>query len=243
MGRLYTGLAVWNLAILSTAFTLGWMRGGAVEPRTHLLAGLFAAIFCCLVHAIVFAHLIGSGKWIRKGVEAAGLDSAIVARTRRFKGKTFPFALFSMLFAVATAILGGGADAGSVAPAVHAGFAIATLAVNAVATWIERSTILENGAIIARVADANAERVRQGIAPELRADAELDAVRAGSAVFLFLAANVWLLFAYRRFFMRKAGEPWWPYLVGCLVLAFVGWRMKRTERAAGGGPPDGTARR
>lgn len=231
MGRIYTGLAVWNLLILAVAFALGWMRGTVVEPRTHLLAGLFAAIFCCLVHAIVFAHFIGSGKWIKKGVEAAGLDAAIVKRTKKFKGKTFPFALFSMVFAVATAVLGGGADAGSVAPAVHAGFAVVTLAMNAVATWIERSTILENGAIIARVAEANAERIRQGIAPELREAAANEAVRAGSAVFLFLAANVWLLFAYRRFVMRKPDEPWWPYLVGCAVLVVVGLRLRRGESA------------
>src|SRR5438094_4108436 len=116
MGRIYTGLAAWNLLFLGTAFALGFLRGGAVEPRMHLLAGLFAAIFCCLVHAIVFAHFIGSGKWIKRGVEAANLDRAMVQRTKRFKAKVFPFALLSMLLAVATAVLGGGADQGAVSP-------------------------------------------------------------------------------------------------------------------------------
>src|SRR5437870_519808 len=134
MGRIYTGLAAWNLLFLGTAFALGLLRGGAVEPRVHLLAGLFSAIFCCLVHAIVFAHFIGSGKWIKRGVDAAGMDEAIVKRTKRFKGKTFPFALFSMLFVIATAVLGGAADQQAASPAVHLSFAVATVALNVVAT-------------------------------------------------------------------------------------------------------------
>jgi hypothetical protein len=233
MGRIYTGLAVWNLLFLATAFALGFLRGHGVEPRVHLLAGLFSAIFCCLVHAIVFAHFIGSGKWIKEGVAAAGLDEAIVRRTRRFKGKTFPFALFSMLFAVATAVLGGGADQGAVAPAVHLSFAVALLGTNVVATLFERSAILENAGLIDRVAAANRERVAAGIAKTLRPAAAVEATRAGARVFLFLAANVWLLWAYLRFVMRRHDEPVLPYLVASVVLAFLGMRM----RAAPGEPP------
>lgn len=233
MGRIHVGLAAWNLVFLLTAFTLGFLRGGAVEPQVHLLTGLFAAIFCCLVHAIVFAHFIGSGKWIKKGAVAAGLPDteAIVKRTKRFKGKTFPFALFSMLFAIATAVLGGGADQSAVAPAVHLSFAIATLVLNVLALFFERSAILENGRIIARVSDANRERVEAGIQPELLPGAALESVRAGSMVFLFLAANVWLLYAYRVFAMRARREPWIPYAIACVVLAWTGLRMRAGERA------------
>jgi hypothetical protein len=226
MGRIHAGLAAWNLAVLSTAFVLGLLRGSAVEPRVHLLAGLFAAIFCCLVNAIVFAHFIGSGKWIRKGVEAAGMDPALVARTRRFKAKVFPFALFSMLTAVATAVLGGGADQGAVAPAVHLVLAVLTLAFNVMATVMGRSAVLENGRIIEKVAAANRARVEEGIPPAMLPAAATEAARAGSKAFLFLAANVWLLWAYRRFAMRHHDEPLLPYVVGCLLLALVGLRMR-----------------
>jgi hypothetical protein len=225
MGRIHAGLGALNLLSLSVAFALGFLRGGTVAPRAHLLAGLFAAIFCCLVHAIVFAHFIGSGKWIKRGVAAAGMDEALVKRTKRFKAKVFPFALFSMLFAVATAVLGGGADAGSVAPAVHLSFAIGTMALNVVAVLFERSAVLENGRIIERVAEANRARMEAGLPPA----AGLEAVRAGSKVMLFLAANVWLLYAYRRFVLRRPDEPLWPYLVGCAVLAIVGLRMRAAE--------------
>ena len=134
MARIYTGLAVWNLVFLANAFAMGYLRRGVVEPRVHVLSGLFAAMFCCLVHAIVFSHFIGSGKWIKKGVDAAGMDEAIVKRTKRFKGKVFPFALFSMIFVVVTAFLGGGADVGSVSPTVHLVMGVLTLALNVVAT-------------------------------------------------------------------------------------------------------------
>jgi H+/Cl- antiporter ClcA len=229
MARIYTGLAAWNLLFLANAFVMGFLRGHAVEPRIHLLSGLFAAIFCCLVHAIVFAHFIGSGKWIKKGVDAAGMDPAIIKRTKRFKGKVFPFALFSMLFVVATAVLGGGADMGPVAPAVHFSFGIATLALNVLATLFERSAIGENSTLIDRVAAENRDRIAQGIAQTQLPAAADEATRAGSMVFLFLAANVWLLYAYRRFAMRHHDEPWLVYVVLCAVLVIVGLRMRAAE--------------
>jgi hypothetical protein len=231
MGRIHAGLSVWNLLVLAGAFALGFLRGHVVEPRMHLLAGLFAAIFCCLVHAIVFAHFIGSGKWIKRGVDSAGMDAALVRRTKRFKAKVFPFALFSMLFVVATAVLGGGADQGVVSPTVHLVFAATTMALNVLAAAFERGALLENGEIIAKVAEANRRRVEQGIPPEAMPSAAMEAVRAGSRVFLFLAANVWLLWAYRRFVLRRPSEPVIPYVVGCAILAFVGWRMLVGERA------------
>lgn len=232
MGRIHVGLAAWNLLFLVTAFVLGFLRGGAVEPQVHLLSGLFAAIFCCLVHAIVFAHFIGSGKWIKKGAIAAELPDteAIVKRTKRFKGKTFPFALFSMLFAVATAVLGGGADQKSVAPVVHLVLAILTLVMNVLALFFERSAILENGRIIARVSEANRARVEAGIQPALLPGATLESVRAGSMVFLFLAANVWFLYGYRVLVVRRHDESWVPYAIACALLAWIGFRMRMQER-------------
>ena len=166
------------------------------------------------------------------------MDESIARRTRRLKGKTFPFALFSMLFAVATAVLGGGADQEAVAPAVHLAFAIATLALNLAATAFERSAIIENSGLIDRVAAANRERVAAGIAETLRPAAATEAARAGGRVFLFLAANVWFLWAYLRFVMRRRDEPIVPYVVASVVLAFLGLRMKggAPEKAAEGGP-------
>ncbi len=242
MGRIYVGLAAWNLLFLTSAAVLGFLRGGLVAPRVHFYAGLFAAIFCLLIHAIVFAHFIGSGKWIKKGAEAAAMPDvlAIVKRTKRFKGKVFPFALFSMLFVLATAVLGGGADqapgadpgvAPPVSPVVHLVFAMVTLAMNVVATLLERSAILENGALIARVGVANQARVEAGIQPALRPTAEREAVRAARKVFFFLAANMWLLFFYRWKVMRRPDEPWIPYAIATIVLVVLGLRLRKPADA------------
>lgn len=234
MARIYTGLAIWNFLFLGAAFTLGFLRGHVVEPRVHLLAGLFAAIFCCLVHAIVFAHFIGSGKWIKRGAVAAAMpdEEHIVKRTKRMKGKTFPFALFSMLFAVACAVLGGAADQHAVSPVVHLVLACLTIAMNAVATLMERSSIIENSALITRVSDANRARIERGIPAEQLPAAAMESIRAGSKVFLFLAANVWLLYAYRRFAMRYHDEPILVYVVLCAVLLWISFRMARDEARA-----------
>ncbi len=233
MGRIYVGLAAWNLLFLTSAAVLGFLRGSVVAPRVHFFTGLFAAIFCLLIHAIVFAHFIGSGKWIKKGAEAASLPDteAIVKRTKRFKGKVFPFALFSMIFVVVTAFLGGGADVGSVSPTVHLVMGVLTLALNVVATVFERAAIRENSTLITRVSEANRDRIAAGIPAEALPAATDEATRAGSKVFLFLAANVWLLYAYRLFVMRHRDEPLVPYLIGCGVLVFVGLRLRAAEQA------------
>jgi hypothetical protein len=233
VGRIYTGLAGWNLVFLGGAFALGFLRGTAVSERVHVLAGLFAAIFCCLVHAIVFAHFIGSGKWIKEGVRAAGLEDRIVQRTKRLKGKTFPFALFSMLVTGATAVLGGGAASGAVSGTTHLVFAIVAMALNTVAFVMERSAILENAGLIDRVATANRARVEAGIAQTLTPMAAVQAAQAGGKVFVFLAGSVWLLYAYLRFVMRRSDEPWWPYLAASVVLVLLGRRMIGEERRAG----------
>lgn len=227
MARIFTGLAVWNLVFLSAAVATGFLRGGAVPARYHLLTGLFSAMFCCLLHAIVFAHFIGSGKWIKRGVEAAGMDAAIVARTRRFKAKTFPFALFSMLLVVATAVLGGGTDTGSVSPTLHLVLALLTLSLNVVATFFERSAIRENSGLIDRVVEANRARIAEGIPAADLPSAQGEATVAASKVCFFLAANVWLLFVYRWQFMRIRDEPFWPYLAASLALFFLGLRLRR----------------
>jgi hypothetical protein len=49
-------------------------------------------------------------------------------------------------------------------------------------------------------------------------------------VVLFLAANVWLLYAYRAWIMRHPTEPVLPYLVASLALGFFGLRMARQGR-------------
>jgi hypothetical protein len=225
MGRIYAGLAGWNLAFLLAASALGLLRGSGVPARAHVLLGLFAAIFCCLVHALVFAHFIGSGRWIKDGVAAAGLEHAIVKRTRRLKGKTFPFALFAMLVTGAAAVVGGGVESGAVPRSTHLVLACLALATNVLAFVVERSSILENDGLIERVARENRARVEAGIEATRTTEGMAQATRAGGRVFLFLAGSVWFLYGYLRFVMRREDEPWWPYLVASLVLALLGRRM------------------
>jgi hypothetical protein len=122
-------------------------------------------------------------------------------------------------------------------------FAFLAIGVNGAAAWFELRAMRENSGLIARVLVANEAVIAEGIPTAALPAAAHEAVRAGSKVFLFLAANVWLLWFYRAVVMRGRGEPLVPYLAACAVLAFVGWRLARAERAArdaGAGRPGPT---
>lgn len=229
MGRIYTGLVAWNLALLGVAGGLGALvRAGALEPRIHRLAGLFAAVFACLVHSLLVVHFVGSMKWIQQTGPTAGLEDTKQLRRRWFQGGMFPVVLFTMLTAVATGMSGGSARAGDAYLALHVVLALANVPMNLWALKLGRESLESTKRRIRRVQQLAELRIEKGlVADEPEAVLIPESGRAGGKVFLFLSVNVWLLFFYVRLVLRHHDEPVWPYAAACAVLAIVGWRLLR----------------
>lgn len=152
-------LAVITTTLLSAAIVLGLQAGPLPAPKLfsdaadplliHFYLGLVGTVSCLITHVWVFFYFIGTGEGIREGVIAHRLDPDAIRRTKRFKAKTFPFALFAMLFMITAAILGGGLRFARVPGWLHMVAAYFALAFNLFAFAMEYKTIGENRRLMA----------------------------------------------------------------------------------------------
>jgi hypothetical protein len=132
----------------------------------HFVLGLTTALGILLVHCIIFTYFLGTGRWVKEvGIAYKLPDAAWPKMTRELKRATFPPALFAMLFGIATAASGAGAQLQAWHWSIHATLAFATLLVNLWAFRIEWQNVTINAQVIQAVLD-DVDRIRaaQGLA-------------------------------------------------------------------------------
>jgi hypothetical protein len=127
MKRIFTTMAVLNAIALLSAFALGLVfmqerQAGTSAPAGnqplgltwftgHMVVGMIAALFTLLVHCLIFTYFLGTGRWVKEVARAYQLpDADLPLKTREFKRKVFPPALFAMLSTIAAVATGGGAQ-------------------------------------------------------------------------------------------------------------------------------------
>jgi hypothetical protein len=144
------------LALLTT-FGVGIASAAAGGLRSasgsiyllHFTLGLFSVIFALGVHCLIFIYFLGTGRWVKEVALAYGIpDAPLPKLTRDLKRRTFPPALFAMLTAIATAAAGAAVQWRDWHWTIHLTLAVATLAVNAWAFWIEHRNVTINVHII-----------------------------------------------------------------------------------------------
>lgn len=101
-----------------------------VDQLMHFYFGLISTVSCLLTHTWVFFYFIGTGQGIREGILEYSLDRSPIKITKKFKGKTFPFAFFSMVFMIVAAILGAGTRMQEVSKTTHMAFVYLGIAFN-----------------------------------------------------------------------------------------------------------------
>jgi hypothetical protein len=126
----------------------------------HFVLGLTTALGILLVHCIVFTYFLGTGRWVKEvGIAYKLPDAAWPKMTRELKRATFPPALFAMLFGIASAASGAGAQLQAWHWSIHAALAFATLLVNFWAFRIEFVNVTINSQVIQAVLD-DVDRIR-----------------------------------------------------------------------------------
>jgi hypothetical protein len=163
MTRILARLAMIDAAALMATFVVGlfsWLRGGLRNPNDaisyplHLYLGLFTIIFNLGLHCLVFIYFLGTGRWVKEVALAYGLpDEPLPRLTRELKRRTFPPALLAMLVPIGAAAAGMAQlqQFGTWAGFLHAGLALATLAVNLWAFGVEYRDVATNAGIIDQV--------------------------------------------------------------------------------------------
>lgn len=237
---IFLGLVVAALAATAGALVaaLGIPDPGAIgraeAVQRHQLTGLVAAVLLLTAQCALFVYFLGTGKAIKTAVEARGLDPDLARRTRKLKGKTFPFATFAAL-----AVVVGSVMAGSSSPEAHATAMYVALGMTALAVPFEIRSLAENSRLMDRTADA-VESAESAMAAR---GASLDDPDAAPPAFLLgrgllvVALSVWLVFAYRAVVMRAQPDPWPWYVAVSAVAVALGLPLLVAGRRRPGAAP------
>jgi hypothetical protein len=114
---------------------LGIMGKGPTDLNWHIKFGFFATFLVTLSQSMTMFYFIGTGKQVKDIVIDHSITEGYVQRTKVFKARVFPPALWAMLLTMATFILGGGVHTKLIPPWVHLVLATAALFFNIQAFW------------------------------------------------------------------------------------------------------------
>ncbi len=119
----------------------------------HVLFGFFTTFLVTLTQSMTMFYFIGTGKQVKDLVSTLPSGAALIQRTKKFKAKVFPPALWAMLFTMATMIIGGGVHTHAwwTPPLLHALLSAISLYYNFVAFWQEAKYMLEQNMLMEEV--------------------------------------------------------------------------------------------
>ena len=121
------------------------------EMSRHILIALASSLLLLFSHCWIMFYLIGTGKAIKEAVAEHALEPALIEETKRFKNRSYPSLMLAMGLAMATFILGGGAQTNSLPVWIHHALFWATLLVQARTLWIEKGVLDANEKLMADI--------------------------------------------------------------------------------------------
>jgi hypothetical protein len=147
---LLTASLVSLVCLLATA-VMGFMMPDHAGLAQHFMFGLFTTFMVTLAQSMTMFYFIGTGKQVKELVANRPAAADFIQRTKRFKAKIFPPAVWAMLFTMSTTIIGGGVDTRVIPAIVHSGLAAAALYFNIVAFWREAKYMIEQNILMEEI--------------------------------------------------------------------------------------------
>jgi hypothetical protein len=157
MTRIFLILATADSLFLLLSFLLGVtskLQDGLHQADNqifwyHFLIALGTELLTLAVHCLIFIYFLGTGRWVKEVKLAYQLpDEPLPRLTRDLKRRVFPPALFAMLTAAFTGMVGAAAQVGVWRWEIHATLATLTLLVNFWAFIVEYRCLQINGRIL-----------------------------------------------------------------------------------------------
>jgi hypothetical protein len=131
------------VGIIATG-TLGFTAAPG-HIATHIFCALATVIAGLFSQSMTMFFFIGTGKEIK---DAANQDAEVVQRTKAFKTKVFPTAMYAMAALMVTFIMGGGVASGKTPHWLHITLFAASAAMYGRAYWVQLQAMLENAALM-----------------------------------------------------------------------------------------------
>lgn len=235
----------------------------SADRGQHILLGLLSAVALVFNHTLAFFYLIETANNIRKAISERDLSTEYKARHTRYKRPVYPIAFWSMVAIAATAIVGGGADAGALPGWLHQALAYLAIGMTLVAWMVEdralgqvRVLINElNADIHAKVVAAEAARQAEGqgagpsdrpVAAESEPERDPDDVSSQEILWMlgrwlmFLGASLWVLYAY-QLMVLQAEPRLLTYAISSPAMFLLGFALERRFRFAVTHPEEAAA--
>jgi hypothetical protein len=134
-----------TIAGLIATIVMGFMAT-PVRAADHIITAIVTVVLGLFSQSMTMFFFIGTGKEIKEKTR----ESDVIGRTREFKSRVFPAALYAMLTIMVTFILGGGVHTGKLPVWTHQILAAASILMYARAYWVELRAMNENADLMTR---------------------------------------------------------------------------------------------
>jgi hypothetical protein len=113
----------------------------------HIIVALVTVVVGLFSQSMTMFFFIGTGKELK---DASKQDADVVRRTKDFKSRVFPAAMWAMAAIMVTFIMGGGVGSGKTPVWLHDAMAALSIFMYARAYWIQIRAMNENATLMER---------------------------------------------------------------------------------------------
>ena len=122
-------------------------RANPAQVADHIITAIVTVVIGLFSQSMTMFFFIGTGKELK---DASKQDVQVVQRTKDFKSRVFPAALWAMAAIMITFITGGGVGQGKTPVWLHNALAALSIFMYARAYWIQIRAMNENANLMER---------------------------------------------------------------------------------------------
>ena len=135
-----------TIAGLIVTIVMGF-RATPVHQADHIIVAIVTVVIGLFSQSMTMFFFIGTGKELK---DKSNQDAEVVRRTRAFKSRVFPSAMYAMAVIMVTFIMGGGVAPGKTPRWLHDALAAASLLMYLRAYWVQIHAMHENASLMER---------------------------------------------------------------------------------------------
>lgn len=142
-----------QVLLITTLLTIAGLIGTSVmgfqatpaKQATHIIAALVTVVIGLFSQSMTMFFFIGTGKELK---EKSDQDADVVQRTKAFKNRVFPTAMWAMAVIMVTFIMGGGVATGKTPRWLHDASALLSVVMYGRAYWVQLQAMDENARLM-----------------------------------------------------------------------------------------------
>ena len=135
-----------TIAGLIATVVMGF-RATPAHVADHMITAIVTVVIGLFSQSMTMFFFIGTGKELK---DASQQDADVVQRTKDFKSRVFPAAMWAMAAIMVTFITGGGVGQGRTPIWLHNALSAVTIVMYARAYWIQIRAMNENATLMER---------------------------------------------------------------------------------------------